>query len=75
MKVVDSYISTQLEHTCHWSIERAVRYANSVKHAKADYLTAILNKTPLRPEISMSGRLLDFMIAEIRLDVTGSEIR
>lgn len=68
-------IVAAIQHSSHWSAGGGLDYAAARKHAMANYLTSILDKAPLKPNISWVSSLLDSIVAQLNLEVTGSEIR
>ena len=65
----------EIQHSCHWSVVGGLGYAAERKHALANYLTSILDKAPLQPNVSLTASVLDSIIAQLNLEVAGSEIR
>lgn len=68
-------ICATIEHPINWSVSEGLQYALEQKHNLADYLTDILNKRSLEPEVSMSSKLIDFILSRLRLEIVNSEIR
>lgn len=64
-----------MQHSCHWSACSGLDYACLVKHARANFLSDILEEKPLTPEVSMFAVVIDSIIAQLCLEVDGSEIR
>lgn len=68
-------IEAAVLHSCHWTVSEGLDYATRMKHAKANYLTSILEGNDLQPAVTRFDAVIDSVIAQLDLDVTNSEIR